>query len=39
MAGYFIVDTKVKDRDVYTKYAEKVRPIVEKYKSRYLARK
>jgi len=40
MAVYFIVEIKTKDGNegTYAKYIEQVRPIVEKYKGRYLAR-
>ncbi|MFA5063690.1 MAG: DUF1330 domain-containing protein [Candidatus Omnitrophota bacterium] len=40
MAVYFIVEIKTKDenKEAYAKYIEQVRPIVEKYKGRYLTR-
>jgi uncharacterized protein (DUF1330 family) len=40
MAVYFVVEIKTKNENkgAYTKYIEKVRPIVEKYKGRYLSR-
>ena len=40
MSVYFIVEIKIKNenKDAYAKYVEQVRPIVEKYKGRYLAR-
>jgi uncharacterized protein (DUF1330 family) len=40
MAVYFIVEIKTKNenKDAYAKYIEQVRPIVEKYKGRYLSR-
>lgn len=40
MTVYFIVEVKTSDenKDAYVKYIEKVRPIVEKYNGRYLAR-
>jgi len=40
MSVYFIVEIKAKNenKEVYAKYVGKVRPIVEKYKGRYLSR-
>jgi len=40
MAVYFIVEIKTKDenKEAYAKYIEQVRPIIEKYKGRYLTR-
>jgi len=40
MPVYFVVEIKTKNehKDTYTKYIEKVRPIVEKYKGRYFVR-
>jgi len=38
MSVYTIIEIKVKDKDTYAKYLEKVRSIVEKYRGRYLAR-
>jgi uncharacterized protein (DUF1330 family) len=38
MAAYVIIEIKIKDKDTYAQYVEKVRSIVEKYNGRYLAR-
>jgi len=40
MSVYFIVEIKTKNDNqaAYAKYIEKVRPIVERYKGRYLSR-
>jgi len=40
MAVYFVVEIKTKggNKEDYVRYIEQVRPIVEKYKGRYLAR-
>ena len=38
MSVYIIIEIKVKDKDTYAKYVEKVRAIVEKYNGRYLVR-
>lgn len=38
MAAYFIVDIKVHDPATYRLYIEKVKPIIEQYGGRYLAR-
>jgi len=38
MAVYVIIEIKIKDRQVYSKYIARVRAIVEKYKGRYVVR-
>jgi uncharacterized protein (DUF1330 family) len=38
MAAYVIIEIKVRDRDAYREYVEKVRPVVEKHDGRYLCR-
>ncbi len=40
MPVYFMVEIKIKNdgKENYAKYIEKVRPIVEKYKGKYLSR-
>ncbi len=38
MAVYLVIDIKVIDREVYSRYNERVRPIMEKYGGRYLSR-
>lgn len=38
MAVYFIVEIQIKNKDLYSKYIEDVRSIVEKYNGRYLVR-
>ncbi|HVN97429.1 MAG TPA: DUF1330 domain-containing protein [Syntrophorhabdaceae bacterium] len=38
MSVYMIIDSKIKDRDVYAQYIEQVAPIVAKYGGRYHVR-
>jgi len=38
MAVYVIIEIEIRDRDIYTAYVEKVRPVVEKHGGRYLSR-
>jgi len=38
MAAYVIIEIEIRDRDMYSVYVEKVRPIVEKYGGTYLSR-
>jgi len=38
MAAYFIIDIKVHDEPTYHLYIDKVKPIIEQYGGRYLAR-
>ena len=38
MAVYVIIEIKVRDRDAYCEYVEKVRPVVERCGGRYLCR-
>lgn len=38
MAAYLIVDTLLKDPDLYEQYKSKARPLVEKFGGEYLAR-
>jgi len=38
MAVYVIIEIEIRDRDMYSVYVEKVRPVVEKHGGRYLSR-
>jgi len=38
MAAYMIIETQVKDKDMYQEYIDKVPAIIKKFKGRYLAR-
>ena len=38
MAVYVIIEIKIRDKETYSEYVEKVRAIVEKYNGRYLVR-
>ena len=38
MAVYMIIETQVKDKDMYQEYIDKVPALIKKYKGRYLAR-
>ena len=38
MAVYVIIEIKIRDKEPYSEYVEKVRSIVEKYNGRYLVR-
>jgi uncharacterized protein (DUF1330 family) len=35
---YFLIEISIKNKDIYSEYLEKVKPIIEKYKGKYLAR-
>lgn len=38
MSVYAIIEIRIKNKDMYYEYVEKVKPIIEKYKGRYLVR-
>jgi uncharacterized protein (DUF1330 family) len=38
MAAYMIIETKVKDKDMYQQYIDKVPAIIKKFGGRYLVR-
>lgn len=38
MAAYLVVDTKIKNAEVYEEYKKQAKPIVESYGGKYLAR-